>query len=116
MPVKSKLAIQGVGRVTSSKRDIQGNMGSIPSMTFLFTKTYNTEWEFHGTGLRPMGTPIGKTTGSVLGAQTHGETYRQNDTWLAGRPKYANPPYPWRDPYSGGGASRRPPSGFLYMI
>ena len=74
-----------------------------------------------------MGTPIGKTTdGSVLSAQTHGETHKQNDTSLAGRPKDTNP-YPGRDPYRGGGASRRlhkggrPPSaaaplcGFLYM-
>ena len=63
---------------------------------------------------------------AVLGAQTQGETHRQNDTSLAGRPKDTNP-YPWRDPYRGGGASRRlhkggrPPSaaaplcGFLYM-
>ena len=70
---------------------------------------YSTKWEFDGTGLRPMGTPIGKTTdGSVLGAQTQGETHRQNDTSLAVRPKYTNP-YPWRDPYRGGGTSRRPP-------
>ena len=48
---------------------------------------YRSKWEFHGTGLRPMGTPIGKTTdGSVLGAQTYGETHRQNDTSLAGVP------------------------------
>ena len=63
---------------------------------------------------------------AVLGAQTQGETHRQNDTSLAGRPKDTNP-YPWRDPYRGGGASRRlhkggrPPSaaaplcGFLYI-
>ena len=43
---------------------------------------------------------------AVLGAQTQGETHRQNDTSLAGRPKDTNP-YPWRDPYRGGGASRR---------
>ena len=71
---------------------------------------YSTKWEFDGTGLRPMGTPIGKTTdGSVLGAQTHGETHRQNDTSLAGRPKYTNP-YPWRDPYRGIHKGGRPPS------
>ena len=64
--------------------------------------------------------------GSVLGAHTQGETHRQNDASLAGRPKDTNP-YPWRDPYRGGGASRRlhkggrPPKaaatlcGFLYM-
>ena len=53
---------------------------------------------------------------AVLGAQTQGETHRQNDTSLAGRPKDTNP-YPWRDPYRGGGASRRPRPlcGFLYM-
>ena len=63
---------------------------------------------------------------AVLGAQTQGETHRQNDTSLAGRPKDTNP-YPGRDPYRGGGASRRlhkgglpplaatPLCGFLYM-
>ena len=43
---------------------------------------------------------------AVLGAQTQGETHRQNDTSLAGRPKDTTP-YPWRDPYRGGDASRR---------
>ena len=43
---------------------------------------------------------------AVLGAETQGETHRQNDTSLAGRPKDTNP-YPWRDPYRGGGASCR---------
>ena len=47
-----------------------------------------------------------RTDGPVLGAQTHGETHRQNDTSLAVRPKDTNP-YPWRDPCRGGGASRR---------
>ena len=49
---------------------------------------------------------------AVLGAQTQGETHRQNDTSLAGRPKDTNP-YPGRDPYrgihKGGGRRRRPP-------
>ena len=76
-------------------------------------QAYSAEWEFDGTGLRPMGTPIGKTTdGSVLSAQTHWETRRQNDTALAGHPKYTNP-YPGRDPYRGGGASRRLHKGGL---
>ena len=44
--------------------------------------------------------------GSVLSAHTQGETHWQNDTSLAGRPKDTNP-YPGRDPYRGGGASRR---------
>ena len=44
--------------------------------------------------------------GSVLGAHTQGETHWQNDTSLAGRPKDTNP-YPGRDPYRGGAASRR---------
>ena len=64
--------------------------------------------------------------GSVLSAHTQGETHWQNDTSLAERPKDTNP-YPGRDPYRGGGASRRlhkggrPPSaaaplcGFLSM-
>ena len=65
---------------------------------------YSTKCEFDGFGLIPRGTPIRKRTdGPVLGAQTHGETHRQNDTSLAGRPKDTNP-YPWRDPYRGGGA------------
>ena len=68
---------------------------------YKFSYNYSTKWEFHGTRLRPMGTPTSKTTdGSVLSAQTHGETHRQNDTSLAGRPKYTNP-YPWRDPCRG---------------
>ena len=55
------------------------------------------------------GTPIRKRTdGPVLGAQTHGETHRQNDTSLAGRPKDTNP-YPWRDPYRGIHKGGRPP-------
>ena len=64
-----------------------------------------------------MGTPIGKTTdGSVLSAQTHGETHRQNDTSLAGRPKYTTP-YPWRDPYRGihKGGRREAPHPLYHM-
>ena len=49
---------------------------------------------------------------AVLGAQTQGETHRQNDTSLAGRPKDTNP-YPGRDPYrgihKGGRREARPP-------
>ena len=58
----------------------------------LLLGSYSTKWEFDGIVLRPMGTRIGKTThGSVLGAQSNGETHRQNDTSLAGRPKDTNP-------------------------
>ena len=76
-----------------------------------------------GNGLQLLGK---RHMAAVLGAQTQGETHRQNDTSLAGRPKDTNP-YPGRDPYRGGGASRRlhkggrPPSaasslcGFLYL-
>ena len=72
-------------------------------------KQISGKWEFDGSGLIPRGTPIGKRThGSVLGAQTHGETHRQNDTSLAGRPKDTNP-YPWRDPYRGIHKGGRPP-------
>ena len=46
--------------------------------------------------------------GSVLGAHTQGETHRQNDTSLAGRPKDTNP-YPGRDPYRGIHKGGRPP-------
>ena len=45
---------------------------------------------------------------AVLGAQTQGETHRQNDTSLAGRPKDTNP-YPGRDPYRGIHKGGRPP-------
>ena len=74
----------------------------------------NNQGEFDGSGLIPRGTPIGK--------RTHGVT------WLSARCSYpGRNPCPWRDPYRGGGASRRlhkggrPPSaaaplcGFLYM-
>ena len=56
-----------------------------------------------GNGLQLLGK---RHMAAVLGAQTQGETHRQNDTSLAGRPKDTNP-YPGRDPYRGGGASRR---------
>ena len=46
--------------------------------------------------------------GSVLGARTQGDTHRQNDTSLAGRPKETNP-YPGRDPYRGIHKGERPP-------
>ena len=50
-----------------------------------------------GNGLQLLGK---RHMAAVLGAQTQGETHRQNDTSLAGRPKDTNP-YPGRDPYRG---------------
>ena len=46
--------------------------------------------------------------GSVLSADTQGETHWRNDTSLAGRPKDTNP-YPGRDPYRGIHKGGRPP-------
>ena len=62
-------------------------------------RNYSTKWEFHGTGLRPMGTPIGKTTdGSVLRPMEKPilkttQHRRINAENLAGRPKDTKP-YP----------------------
>ena len=58
-----------------------------------------------GNGLQLLGK---RHMAAVLGAQTQGETHRQNDTSLAGRPKDTNP-YPWRDPYRGIHKGGRPP-------
>ena len=58
-----------------------------------------------GNGLQLLGK---RHMAAVLGAQTQGETHRQNDTSLAGRPKDTNP-YPGRDPYRGIPKGGRPP-------
>ena len=60
----------------------------------------NNQGEFHGSGLIPRGTPIGK--------RTHGVT------WLSARCSYrGRNPCPWRDPYRGihkvGRPSKAPP-------
>ena len=56
----------------------------------------NNQGEFHGSGLIPRGTPIGK--------RTHGVT------WLSARCSYpGRNPCPWRDPYRGIHKRGRPP-------
>ena len=56
----------------------------------------NNQGEFHGSGLIPRGTPIGK--------RTHGVT------WLSARCSYpGRNPCPWRDPYRGIHKGGRPP-------
>ena len=56
----------------------------------------NNQGEFHGSGLIPTGTPIGK--------RTHGVT------WLSAQCSYpGRNPCPWRDPYRGIHKGGRPP-------
>ena len=58
-----------------------------------------------GNGLQLLGK---RHMAAVLGAQTQGETHRQNDASLAVRPKDTNL-YPWRDPFRGIPKGERPP-------
>ena len=64
---------------------------------------YSAEWEFNAIRPRPMGKPIGKTT----------HCRHKNVENLPGRPKYTNP-YPWRDPYRGGGLRPPPQRGAAF--